>query len=222
MWYDPSDLSTMFQDINGTVPVTAADQPVARIHDKSGRGNHAMIEPTASVSKRPMLRNAGALWWLDFDGADDGLRAVFTCPQPIERISSIRQETWTNGDIIFQGVGSGVACALYQTGTSPNLALYSGSAQACNNAGAALATTVVTTERHSGAGSRLAINNGAYSTGNPGTLGAGGISIGMNEVASGGYSDMLFYGTIMINRLLTDTEIANARTWMASKGGVTL
>lgn len=40
-WYDPSDLSTMFQDTAGTVAVTAPGQPVARINDKSGRGNHA-------------------------------------------------------------------------------------------------------------------------------------------------------------------------------------
>jgi hypothetical protein len=35
VWYDPSDLSTMFQDSAGTTPVTAVDQPVGRILDKS-------------------------------------------------------------------------------------------------------------------------------------------------------------------------------------------
>ena len=40
-WYDPSDFSTMFQDAAGTTPVTAVGQPVGRILDKSGRGNHA-------------------------------------------------------------------------------------------------------------------------------------------------------------------------------------
>jgi hypothetical protein len=40
-WYDPSDLNTLFQDSAGTTPVTAAGQPVGRILDKSGRGNHA-------------------------------------------------------------------------------------------------------------------------------------------------------------------------------------
>jgi hypothetical protein len=38
-WYDPSDLSTMFQDSNGTIPMqpvgTVADQPVGLILDKS-------------------------------------------------------------------------------------------------------------------------------------------------------------------------------------------
>lgn len=41
VWYDPSDLSTLFQDAAGTIPVTAVEQPVGKILDKSGRGNHA-------------------------------------------------------------------------------------------------------------------------------------------------------------------------------------
>ena len=51
-WYDPSDMSTLFQDSAGTVPVTAVEQPVGRILDKSGRGNHAT---QATTTKRPVL-----------------------------------------------------------------------------------------------------------------------------------------------------------------------
>lgn len=50
-WYDPSDLSTMFQDTAGTTPVTATGQTVARINDKSGRGNHAT---QATAASRPI------------------------------------------------------------------------------------------------------------------------------------------------------------------------
>lgn len=35
VWFDPSDLSTMFQDAAGTVPVTAVEQPVGLMLDKS-------------------------------------------------------------------------------------------------------------------------------------------------------------------------------------------
>lgn len=52
VWYDPSDLSTMFQDAAGTVPVTGVEQPVGMIRDKSGNGNHA-TQPTAT--SRPVL-----------------------------------------------------------------------------------------------------------------------------------------------------------------------
>lgn len=51
-WYDPSDFSTMFQDDAGTTPVTAVEQPVGLILDKSGNGNHATQSTSAS---RPVL-----------------------------------------------------------------------------------------------------------------------------------------------------------------------
>lgn len=35
VWYDPSDFSTMFQDTAGTTPVTAVEQPVGLMLDKS-------------------------------------------------------------------------------------------------------------------------------------------------------------------------------------------
>ena len=37
-WYDPSDLSTLFRDTAGTVPVTADGQTVGLMRDKSGNG----------------------------------------------------------------------------------------------------------------------------------------------------------------------------------------
>lgn len=48
VWYDPSDLTTLFQDSAGTTPVTAAGQPVGRILDKSGRNNHATQSTAAA------------------------------------------------------------------------------------------------------------------------------------------------------------------------------
>ena len=48
--YDPADLSTLFQDTAGTTPVTAVEQAVALMLDKSGRGNHAS---QATSTKRP-------------------------------------------------------------------------------------------------------------------------------------------------------------------------
>ena len=53
-FYDPNDLSTMFQDAAGTVPVTAVGQRVGLMKDKSERGNHAY--QTTSVA-RPILQN---------------------------------------------------------------------------------------------------------------------------------------------------------------------
>ena len=71
VWLDPSDFSTMFQDAAGTTPVTAVEQPVGRILDKSGRGFHAT---QTTATSRPVLRQDGnGKHYLYFDGVDDFL-----------------------------------------------------------------------------------------------------------------------------------------------------
>lgn len=73
VWYDPSDTTTLFQDSAGTTPVTASGQPVGRMLDKSGRGNHA-TQPTAD--RRPIYRRGDSrgvvnllTWSEDFGNA---------------------------------------------------------------------------------------------------------------------------------------------------------
>lgn len=51
VWYDPSDLTTMFQDTAGTIPA-GFGEPVGLIRDKSGNGNHAS---QATATARPTL-----------------------------------------------------------------------------------------------------------------------------------------------------------------------
>jgi hypothetical protein len=43
VWYDTSDLSTLFQDSAGINPVTAVGQSVALIRDKSGNNKDALL-----------------------------------------------------------------------------------------------------------------------------------------------------------------------------------
>jgi hypothetical protein len=73
-WYDPSDLSSMFQDSAGTTPA-AVDSPVGKLNDKSGNGYH-LTQGTSSA--RPVLRFGGGFYYLEFDGVDDALAASGT------------------------------------------------------------------------------------------------------------------------------------------------
>lgn len=68
VWYDPSDLSTLWQDTAGTVPVTADGDSVARVDDKSGGGKHLIQASGPSI---PKYKTDGTLRWLLFDGTDD-------------------------------------------------------------------------------------------------------------------------------------------------------
>ena len=91
-FYDPNDLSTMFQDSAGTVPVTAVGQPVGLIRDKSGRNNHAF--QTNSTS-RPILRKNAVTGanYLEFDGTDDFLQTSninFTATDKVSLFAGVR------------------------------------------------------------------------------------------------------------------------------------
>lgn len=70
-WYDPSDLSTLFQDSAGTTPVTTVGQSVGKMLDKSGRGNHAL---QATAAQKPTYQVDGSGFaYLLFDGVDDNM-----------------------------------------------------------------------------------------------------------------------------------------------------
>jgi len=89
-WYDPSDLSTLFEE-DGTTPASV-DGPVGKILDKSGNGNHLL---QTTVTKCPTLKLAGGLYYLEFDGVDDGLRSAdidFTGTNTMSVFSGARKE----------------------------------------------------------------------------------------------------------------------------------
>jgi len=71
-WFDPSDLTTLFQDVAGTLPVVSDGDPVALMLDKSSNQIH-MVQPATAL--RPLFRSANGRHWLEFDGVDDRLTA---------------------------------------------------------------------------------------------------------------------------------------------------
>lgn len=65
-WADPSDTATLFQNVDGTIPVTANGDPIGLVLDKTG--NNYNLTQTISAS-RPKLLNGGIV----FDRVDDAL-----------------------------------------------------------------------------------------------------------------------------------------------------
>lgn len=68
-WYDLSDISTLSQDNTFLTPVTALDDPIGGIRDKSGKGNHA-TQGTA-ISKPLWKRDGNNCYNALFDGSND-------------------------------------------------------------------------------------------------------------------------------------------------------
>lgn len=92
-WFDPSDLSAMFQDTAGATPVTATGQSVALILDKSGRGNHAS---QATAGSRPLLQqDTSGRFYLSFDGVNDSLAtsAITSGVDKAQIIAGVRKLT---------------------------------------------------------------------------------------------------------------------------------
>lgn len=215
-WYDPSDLSTLFQDSAGTVPVTAAGQPVGRIADKSGNAKHLT---QSSAASRPIYDVDGNGPYLSFDGTNDFLAAALAAGLPFDRISAIRQVSWTLQDRIFDAGGS--SGRLYQNATTPQLRVYDGGiAQAVQNGALAIGVVGVVTERHIAGASKLAINDGPYASGDAGSLAPTSLVVGATSSGSSA-GNFRFYGMLMRAGTMTDEEIASARNWLAQKAGVT-
>lgn len=107
-FYDPNDLTTMFQDAVGTVPVTGAGQPVGLIRDKSGRNNHARQTTSAS---RPILRQNAVTGanYLEFDGRDDYLQTNnidFTTTDKVSLFAGVRKLSDAASAIIVESSSS--------------------------------------------------------------------------------------------------------------------
>ena len=73
-WFDPSDLSTLWQDRSSTgVGVTtpgAVDSPLGTVFNKGSRGG--VIYANADAA-RPILRSSGGIYGIEYDGTDDNL-----------------------------------------------------------------------------------------------------------------------------------------------------
>ncbi len=72
--WNPNDISTLFQDIAGTTPVTTAGQPVGKMLDLSPNANHWVA--AADNTTRPTYQvDSDGKGYLSFDGTNDVLFA---------------------------------------------------------------------------------------------------------------------------------------------------
>jgi len=95
-WFDPEDMSTMYQDAAGTIPVTAVGQPVGKVLDISGNGNHATQSITAY---RPaLMQDIYGHYYLEFDGIDNYMSLGDVFDVGINGVSMIAAVTVHGGD----------------------------------------------------------------------------------------------------------------------------
>ena len=59
VWFDAADITTLFQDVAGTQPVTAVGQYVGKWLDKSGNGKHAVAAANDTTRPTYQIDNEG-------------------------------------------------------------------------------------------------------------------------------------------------------------------
>ena len=212
-WYDPSDPTTVWQNSARTVPALV-DDLIGAIDDKSGNGHHALQFVTA---KRPILRTSGGLWYLDFDGINDGISSNFgvTLAQPNHIFVSTRF-TGVTGRFLYTGVASGVSNSLFS-----NSDLWTLSAGSQKNTAAAVTAADVVLSTLFTTNSVLRVNGVSIAPVSAGTDSLTGVTIGESFSATLP-GEFRLYGLVVNNRELTGSDLAGLEDYLAKKAGVTL
>jgi len=232
LWYDPSDLASVFQDAVGAVP-GVIDAPVGLVRDKSGRGNHA-TQP--NDAQRPVLRQtADGRSYLDFDGVDDCLGfgaltsgagwtlaaaceadALVTTSKPYDASAPV-VGGWQGGNVQDVSIG------LRDDGASSALSLYAedGSVGEELRAGAVTVGSAYVVTGESGAGgTRARLNGGDWAIGS-GSRDDLRIE-GVGRFGGSRWLDGRIYALVAIGRALGDAEADGLARWIAGKAGVAL
>lgn len=214
-WFDAAD-SPAWTD-NGTTPA-GNGSAVYRWDDISGNSRH-LVQTTAG--SRPTYVYAGAGSGsneLGFDGTSDFMATSgFTFNQPFTVVIGVFPEGYTANDVIFDGA-SLLTGALYFTVNSYEVSMTSSSGG--NVVQTLVADPNIVTCGFSGASSYINVyqngGNIVTDTGNPGTNGAGGLTLGS---ASGGLliSPISVYFVLGYSKLLSPAEITNIQTWAKDK-----
>lgn len=236
VWYDPSDLSTMFQDSAGTTPVTADGQPVGKILDKSGRGNHAT---QATAAKRPVYKTSGGLHWLQFDGVDDALATGaidFSATDEMSVFSGVTRSVDTSSRTVYELSAAADNAATYpgsfmlrgpQGGVANFQFVFTGSISKTQTPTTTSAPFTAVLHQ----GFKIASDSFGYRLNGAGAttssdLGAG--NIGNYPLYIGGragtslYLSGNIYSLIVRNKVSTTKEITSAESYVAGKSGVVL
>lgn len=224
-WYDPSDLTTLFQDFAMTVPVTTDGQAVAAIADKSGNGRHAR-QVTAGF--RPVYNTDGQQRWLSFDGANDVLAVA--SPIPVTGTSIYAGVSAAFDLVAPSGSGGVMSDASFRNGGamlgwssgSPAVITNSTTVEASRLSSMAtgpLRRTVISV--FTGTGSNAYFTSTGYNPYPTGVYSTPSIALRLGQGTQGGrtgYFDGRFYGAVYTQAVEADCDPING--YLTEKSGL--
>lgn len=240
-WYDPSQLSSMFQP-DGTTPTVAiaiGDTPtdanrVGKILDRSGNGNH-LVQTTSTAC--PILRQDGSLYFLDFEG-DDGLRTSstidFTGTDSMTVCAGVRKDVLDTGviaELSTNVTGNTGAFRLASISTASGQYRYQsrgdGTVRAANASPFGVGTNVLTGISDISDPVATIRVDGTQEATVTDSQGAGNyrddyLNVGARNNAASVYLDGRIYGLVVRGATSSTDEIDLLESYMALKTGVTL
>jgi lysophospholipase L1-like esterase len=228
-WYDPSDLSTMFQDTAGTTPVTASGQDVRRINDKSGNGNDIIFSAGVPLDQNPL-----GIYYLQGNGSVGTTASAFDLSSydKVSIVSGIKLGSGSQTLLSFGLVGSNAGSfdvgglnpkspLVYWRGSTGFAAKYYGSAvenevifsTQVDLSGTNQATECPLFRLNANDVSVLTVNNDG---------GTGQLGNFVFKLFYGAGTEFLgrFYGIVVVTGLLDAATNLSVETWMAQKTGV--
>jgi hypothetical protein len=234
VWFDPSDLKTMFSDSAMTTPAVV-DGVVGAIMDKSGNGKHAL--QSGADSLKPILRKTNGLYSLDFDGTDDFLVTAaidMTATEALTAAIALRKESDAAAGIPLEPGGNVTRTFSFR---APITAAANYSFLSLGSAGATATTGSVYAAPHSA----VLVGTGKISTDHAvlrvngvqaatsatdqgtGTYGNHAYYIGRRTGSANPFNGQV-YGIIVRvdSSQLTDNQIGRLERYLARKAGVPL
>ena len=217
-------VQSLFQDSAGTVPVTADGDPVGRMLDQSGNGNHA----TQSVSgSRPVYRTDGTLHWLQGNGSNQYLESQ-AYGRPVTAIVAAKHtDNDTGNDSAAIGYSDWEQWYSFQRFGGELLCYRAASPIANANPNGATAAFVGSTDLATASEPNIKIN-GTTAPNQPGyfTRPAGNTALLIGARISGGskinFLDGNFYGAIIRDTVINSGDTASGTSYLADLAGVTL
>lgn len=197
------------------VGLTIAGGKVSRWADFSGNKNDLL---QATGSAQPAADGKGGI---TCDGAATFMQAAFTLGNGCTIGYLLNQVAWTSGNVIADGgtSGTGVNGALVQTTGTPQLNLNCGTA-ACPTTGAAIGKWVTAIVVANGTTSFLYVEEVADTSGNAGTNGLGGVTLGASSDGSTKFGNCSFREVVVFNSGFDDTRVRTLRQYLQAQRSI--
>lgn len=231
---DAGKVSNMTQDAAGAVPVTAPGQPVGRVQDQSGGARHATQSTSAA---RPTYRlDIYGRAYLEFDGVDDWLTTASMALAAGGRtvIAALQKRSDASFGTVVEtgpdwsttpGAINLLAPATPGAGDYGSRTRPAANPANLNSASSFAAPHTAVLSLRLAAGSHvLRVNRATVASGAPADAVSAltaPVNIGARSNGSR-FGAINLYGLVVIDRALTDAELARAEAWAAAKCGVVL